>query len=419
MRNPNFTGVVSRPRRALGAAAVAGLAGLGLAQAASAADLDAAAPIATASTADSAEVAGVKIDAKRVADPSSSKFTAPLVDTPKSVTVIPSKIIEQTAATSLAGHPAHLAGHHLRRGGGRPAPGRPAVHPGSEPRATTSSSMASATPAARPARSSTWNRWKSSRGRTRVYSGRGSGGGSINLGVQVARRPTSFAARLGGRAGPTPMCAATADAELRASNESGGLPPEPDVHPRRRTPGRDSRSISSAGALRRRWPSASEHRHPGHRQLLPPGYGRSDTRLRHPPGRPRRTWGVAGTDSRTPPCQMAFVDVSRDAYYGLSARDYHEDQGRYRHPGGQPPASMTISRTFARPCAIPRRSTTMWSAIPATAARPSSWPGRMVDETRHQGSLQPRPTTDRGGHRPDMARRPSWASITALTSAWS
>ena len=103
MRNPNSAGVVSRPRRALGAAAVAGLAGLGLAHVAVAAEVDAAAPVATA-PADSNEVTGVSINAKRVADPSSSKFTAPLVDTPKSVTVIPSRIIEQTAEPiSIAG----------------------------------------------------------------------------------------------------------------------------------------------------------------------------------------------------------------------------------------------------------------------------------------------------------------------------
>lgn len=162
MRNPNSAGVVSRPRRALSAAAVAGLAGLGLAHAAAAADVDAAASVATApaASADNNEVAGVRIDAKRVADPSSSKFTAPLVDTPKSVTVIPSRIIEQTAATSLTDILRTSPG--ITFGAGEGASRWPTVRSSAAPvRPTTSSSTASATAAARPARSSTWNRSRS------------------------------------------------------------------------------------------------------------------------------------------------------------------------------------------------------------------------------------------------------------------
>jgi catecholate siderophore receptor len=102
MRKLNSAGVVSRPRRALGAAAVAGLAGLGLAQAALAADMDAAdaaAPVATA-PADSNEVAGVKIDAKKD-KVSSSKYTANLRDTPQSITVISSETIAAQNLLSL------------------------------------------------------------------------------------------------------------------------------------------------------------------------------------------------------------------------------------------------------------------------------------------------------------------------------
>ena len=75
-------GVRSQARRALGAAAVAGVAGLALAPAAFAADVDA--PVATApGSADVQEVSGVAVDARKATDMQSGKYTAPLVDTPR------------------------------------------------------------------------------------------------------------------------------------------------------------------------------------------------------------------------------------------------------------------------------------------------------------------------------------------------
>jgi catecholate siderophore receptor len=35
----------------------------------------------------------------------------------------------------------------------------------------------------------------------------------------------------------------------------------------------------------------------------------------------KRTWGVAGTDSKTRPAD-GILDVSRDAYYGIASRDF-------------------------------------------------------------------------------------------------
>jgi len=100
---PAVAGVRSQARKALGVAAVAGLAGLTLAPAAFAADAAVAtAGGAAAAPADSAtELSGVKVDGKRGAEVQSPKLTAALVDTPKAITVIPRRIIEQTAATSL------------------------------------------------------------------------------------------------------------------------------------------------------------------------------------------------------------------------------------------------------------------------------------------------------------------------------
>jgi len=187
MRNPNSVGIVSRPRRALGAAAVAGLAGLGLAHAAVAAEGDAAAPIATAPAAaaptaadDRTEVSTVKIDARRVADPSSSKFTAPLVDTPKSVTVITSKIIEQTAATSLTDILRTSPGITFGAGeGGQPLADRPFIRGSSSANNIFVDGVRDSGGQTREIFN--LEQVEVVKGPDSAYSGRGSGGGSINL----------------------------------------------------------------------------------------------------------------------------------------------------------------------------------------------------------------------------------------------
>ncbi|MFP5434125.1 MAG: TonB-dependent receptor, partial [Alphaproteobacteria bacterium] len=178
MRKPTFAGIASRPRRALGAAAVAGLAGLSLTQAASAAERDAA-PIATA-PADSTEVSSVKIDAKRVADPSSSKFTAPLLDTPRSVTVIPSQIIEQTAATSLQDILRTSPGITFGAGeGGQPLADRPFIRGQSSGNNVFVDGVRDTGGQTREVFN--LEQVEVIKGPDSVYSGRGSGGGSINL----------------------------------------------------------------------------------------------------------------------------------------------------------------------------------------------------------------------------------------------
>jgi|GEM_PF-5075281 len=81
MSSIKSVGVSARAKRALGAAAVAGLAGLGLAGAALAADES---PMLTASAdaGDSAEVSGVEIKGAKD-KPSSTKLTAAPLETPR------------------------------------------------------------------------------------------------------------------------------------------------------------------------------------------------------------------------------------------------------------------------------------------------------------------------------------------------
>jgi catecholate siderophore receptor len=208
MRNPNSTGVVSRPRRALGAAAVAGLAGLGLAQAAVAApnEVDAAAPVATASA--SNEVSTVKIDAKRVADPSSSKFTAPLVDTPKSVTVIPSRIIEQTAATSLTDILRTSPGITFGAGeGGQPLADRPFIRGQSSANNIFVDGVRDTGGQTREIFN--LEQVEVVKGPDSAYSGRGSGGGSINLSSKSPKAETFARSSVG--VGTDEYIRATAD----------------------------------------------------------------------------------------------------------------------------------------------------------------------------------------------------------------
>ncbi|MDR6626694.1 TonB-dependent siderophore receptor [Caulobacter segnis] len=311
MRNPTFAGIVSRPRRALGAAAVAGLAGLGLAQAASAAAVDAAAPIATA-PADSTEVSSVKIDAKRVADPSSSKFTAPLLDTPRSVTVIPSMIIEQTAATSLQDILRTSPGITFGAGeGGQPLADRPFIRGQSSGNNVFVDGVRDTGGQTREVFN--LEQVEVIKGPDSVYSGRGSGGGSINLSSKTPKAE-SF---VGGSAaaGTDQYYRVTADGNYAFAKNAafrlnlmatGGD-----------TPGRDGVDFKRWGVA----PSLAFGIDTDTQATL--SYYHLDTDQDPDYGIPlasKRTWGVAGTDSRTRPAS-GILDVSRDAYYGLE-RDW-------------------------------------------------------------------------------------------------
>ena len=156
MTNRRTNGVRAYARKALTPAAVAGVAGLALAPQPAFAD----------EAADNAtEVSGVQVEAHQAPRPMSPKYTAQVLDTPRSVTVIPQAVITQTAATSLTDLLRTSPGITFGAGeGGQPLADRPFIR--GRPRATTSSSTASAIAAARSARSSTWSRSRSSRVRT-------------------------------------------------------------------------------------------------------------------------------------------------------------------------------------------------------------------------------------------------------------
>lgn len=180
---PAVAGVRSQARRALGAAAVAGVAGLVLAPTAFAADADADAPLATAPVDGPADnqVSGVQVDgARKTPTVDSPKLTAGLVDTPKAITVIPQRIIRQTAATSLQDILRTSPGITFGAGeGGQPLADRPFIRG----QASANNVFVDGVRDSGGQTREVFNleQVEVVKGPDSAYSGRGSGGGSINL----------------------------------------------------------------------------------------------------------------------------------------------------------------------------------------------------------------------------------------------
>ncbi|PVM73966.1 TonB-dependent receptor [Caulobacter radicis] len=304
-------GVRSQARRALGAAAVAGVAGLALAPAAFAADVDA--PVATApGAADVQEVSGVAVDARKATDVQSAKYTAPLVDTPRSITVISSQIIEQTAATSLQDILRTSPGITFGAGeGGQPLADRPFIRGQASGNNVFVDGIRDTGGQTREVFN--LEQVEVIKGPDSVYSGRGSGGGSINLSTKSpkARNFASGSAAVG----TDNYLRATADANYTfADNAAFRLNL---MATKGDTPGRDAVGFERWGIA----PSLAFGIDTDTQLTL--SYYHLDTDQDPDYGIPlttKRTWGVAGTDTRTKPAS-GILDVSRDAYYGLD-RDF-------------------------------------------------------------------------------------------------
>ena len=114
MRNSTTAGVSSRAKRALGVAAVAGAAGLGLSPAAALANELA---VATAAV---TELSPLDVDAAENG-PTSPKLTQPLLDTPQTIAVVPAKVIRDQGATTLRDVLRNVPGISMQAGeGGTP-----------------------------------------------------------------------------------------------------------------------------------------------------------------------------------------------------------------------------------------------------------------------------------------------------------
>ncbi|MFN3583981.1 TonB-dependent receptor [Phenylobacterium sp.] len=288
-------GIVARKKHAL--AFVAGVAGLSLGAAARAEDA-AAAP----------EVAGVDVTGAHARGPDSPKFTAALVDTPRSVTVIPRDVIEKTAATSLTDILRTSPGITFGAGeGGQPLADRPFIRGQSSGNNIFVDGVRDTGGQTREVFA--LEQVEVIKGADSAYSGRGSGGGSINL---TSKRPRlDDFVNVQASVGTDSYYRGVVDANHQLGETSAvrlnlmGMEND--------SPGRDAAEFSRYGVLAG---IATGIGTPTRATLLYyrlrtddlPDYGVPLTRKAE--AIPRTASGV--------------LPVPRDSFYGLKARDYQE-----------------------------------------------------------------------------------------------
>lgn len=305
---PAVAGVRSQVRGALGVAAVAGLAGLTLAPAlAIAAAPDADAPVATAGPA--TEVSGVKVDGKRaVAEVQSPKLTASLVDTPKAITVIPERIIRQTAATSLQDILRNSPGITFGAGeGGQPLADRPFIRG----QASGNNVFVDGVRDSGGQTREVFNleQVEVVKGPDSAYSGRGSGGGSINLSSKTPKADDFATGSLG--VGTDEYVRATVDLNHKI-NDSVAVRLNL-LGTQGNTPGRKAVDFDRWGIA----PSIAFGLN-GPTQLVASYY--------HLDGNNMPDYGLPLFTKVTGVARDAsgILPVDRDSFYGLKARDYQK-----------------------------------------------------------------------------------------------
>jgi catecholate siderophore receptor len=238
-------------------------------------------------------------------EPRSPAFVAPLVDTPRSVTVIPQQIIEQTAATSLQDILRTSPGITFGAGeGGQPLADRPFIRGQSSGNNIFVDGVRDSGSQQREVFN--LEQVEVIKGPDAVYSGRGSGGGGINL-ASKAPRLADFT-RVGLAAGTDGYARGVVDRNWVLGSTSAVrlnlMASEGDV------PGRDAvdfdkwgLGLSGAWGLDTATTLTASYYHLESQQM--PDYGIPlFTKI-----------GVRTTDS-------GVMDVPRDSFYGLEARDY-------------------------------------------------------------------------------------------------
>ncbi|HYC67214.1 TonB-dependent siderophore receptor [Brevundimonas sp.] len=238
-------------------------------------------------------------------EPQSTEFVAPLVDTPRSVTIIPQQIIEQTAATSLQDILRTSPGITFGAGeGGQPLADRPFIRGQSSGNNIFVDGIRD--PGGQQREVFNLEQVEVIKGPDAVYSGRGSGGGSINLSSK-APRLTDFT-RLGLGVGTDGYLRGTIDQNWSLGDTAGLrlnlMGSQGDV------PGREAvdfdkwgLGLSLAAGLGTDTTATLGYYHLTSDQM--PDYGIPlFTKI-----------GVRTTDS-------GVLDVPYDSFYGLTARDY-------------------------------------------------------------------------------------------------
>ncbi|CAN5191412.1 TonB-dependent siderophore receptor [soil metagenome] len=143
------------------------------------------------------QVGDVDVNGRRIRrEPTSPRYVAPLLDTPRAVTVIPQEIIEQTGATSLMDVLRTSPGISFEAGeGGQPLADRPFIRGQSSGNNIFVDGIRDTGGQQREVFN--LEQVEVIKGPDSVYSGRGSGGGSINLGSKSPRQTDFTTASLG------------------------------------------------------------------------------------------------------------------------------------------------------------------------------------------------------------------------------
>ena len=143
--------------------------------------------IADAATQSATDLGTIDVHGKKVGrEPTGAEFVAPLIDTPRAVTVIPQQVIEQTAAMSLQDVLANSPGITFGAGeGGQPLADRPVIRG----QASGNNIFVDGLRDSGGQQREVFNleQVEVVKGPDAVYSGRGSGGGSINLATKQPR----------------------------------------------------------------------------------------------------------------------------------------------------------------------------------------------------------------------------------------
>lgn len=250
----------------------------------------------------------VDVEGRRIRrEPISPRFTADVVDTPRAVTVIPQRIIEQTGATSLQDLLRTSPGITFGAGeGGQPLADRPFIRGQASANNIFLDGVRDTGGAQREVFA--LEQVEVIKGPDSVYSGRGSGGGSINLSTKRPRLEPFTTVSLG--AGTDGYLRGTVDWNAPLT-ETGGLRinlmgAQADV------PGRDAVDYDKWGVL------VSGGIGLGTNTSLTASYYHLTLNQMPDYGIPLFTKiGVRTTES-------GILDVPYDSFYGLTARDYLE-----------------------------------------------------------------------------------------------
>jgi len=269
------------------------------------------APIATADvTQDATNLGTIDVHGQRTRrEPKDPTFVAPLLDTPRAVTVIPQQIIEQTAATSLQDILRTSPGITFGAGeGGQPLADRPFIRG----QASGNNIFVDGIRDTGGQQREVFNleQVEVIKGPDSVYSGRGSGGGSINLSSKAPRLQNFIRGSAG--AGTDGYARGTVDANWQVSPTAAMrlnvMAAQGDVA------GRDAVDFDKWGV------GAAVAVGLGTPTTLTASYYHLDSNQLPDYGVPLYTKLGGATAPR--PDASGVLDVPYDSFYGLKARDY-------------------------------------------------------------------------------------------------